>query len=155
MQNLDREIEDLLFRKEFYLLKNKLLNIDPKKKNYIFYNILGYAYQELGELEKAEVSYLKSLGLNNNFLEAKFNLAVLFYKKKFPNKAEKLFIDYIDQDKNNYLCYFNLGIINFEKKDYLKAIDFFKKTVDLKKDFYYGYHQLGLAYEKENNIERK
>jgi len=153
MQNLDREIEDLLFRKEFYLLKNKLLNIDPKKKNYIFYNILGYAYQELGELEKAEVSYLKSLGLNNNFLEAKFNLAVLFYKKKFPNKAEKLFIDYIDQDKNNYLCYFNLGIINFEKKDYLKAIDFFKKTVDLKKDFYYGYHQLGLAYEKENNIE--
>jgi predicted O-linked N-acetylglucosamine transferase (SPINDLY family) len=153
MQDLDREIEDLLFRKEFYLLKNKLLNIDPKKKNYIFYNILGYAYQELGELEKAEVSYLKSLGLNNNFLEAKFNLAVLFYKKKFPNKAEKLFIDYIDQDKNNYLCYFNLGIINFEKKDYLKAIDFFKKTVDLKKDFYYGYHQLGLAYEKENNIE--
>ena len=153
MQNLDREIEDLLFRKEFYLLKNKLLNIDTKKKNYIFYNILGYAYQELGELEKAEVSYLKSLGLNNNFLEAKFNLAVLFYKKKFPNKAEKLFIDYIDQDKNNYLCYFNLGIINFEKKDYLKAIDFFKKTVDLKKDFYYGYHQLGLAYEKENNIE--
>ena len=153
MQNLDREIEDLLFRKEFYLLKNKLLNIDPKKKNYIFYNILGYAYQELGELEKAEVSYLKSLGLNNNFLEAKFNLAVLFYKKKFPNKAEKLFIDYIDQDKNNYLCYFNLGIINFEKKEYSKAIDFFKKTVDLKKDFYYGYHQLGLAYEKENNIE--
>jgi tetratricopeptide (TPR) repeat protein len=153
MQNLDIQIEDLHFRKEFYLLKDKLLNIDPKKKNYIFYNILGYAYQELGELEKAEDSYLKSLGLNNNFLEAKFNLAVLFYKKKFPNKAEKLFIDYIDQDKNNYLCYFNLGIINFEKKDYLKAIDFFKKTVDLQKDFYYGYHQLGLAYEKENNTE--
>ena len=153
MQNLDREIEDLLFRKEFYLLKNKLLNIDPTKKNYIFYNILGYAYQELGELKKAEDSYLKSLSLNNNFLEAKFNLAVLFYKKKILNKAEELFIDYIDQDKNNYLCYFNLGVINFEKKDYLKAIDFLKKTVDLQKDFYYGYHQLGLAYEKENNIE--
>ena len=106
MQNLDREIEDLLFRKEFYLLKNKLLNIDPTKKNYIFYNILGYVYQELGELKKAEDSYLKSLSLNNNFLEAKFNLAVLFYKKKILNKAEELFIDYIDQDKNNYLCYF-------------------------------------------------
>lgn len=153
MQDLDREIQDLLFRKEFYLLKNKLLNIDSKKKNYIFYNILGYTYQELNELEKAEDSYLKSLDLNNNFLEAKFNLAVLFYKKKLLDKAEKIFIDYINQDENNYLCYFNLGIINFEKKDYLKAIDFFKKTLDLQKDFYYGYHQLGLAYEKVNNIE--
>ncbi len=153
MQDLDREIQDLLFRKEFYLLKNKLLNIDSKKKNYIFYNILGYTYQELNELEKAEDSYLKSLDLNNNFLEAKFNLAVLFYKKKLLDKAEKIFIDYINQDENNYLCYFNLGIINFEKKDYLKAIDFFKKTLDLQKDFYYGYHQLGLAYEKANNIE--
>lgn len=153
MQDLDREIQNLLFRKEFYLLKNKLLNIDSKKKNYIFYNILGYTYQELGELEKAEDSYLKSLDLNNNFLEAKFNLAVLFYKKKLLNKAEKIFIDYINQDENNYLCYFNLGIINFEKKEYSKAIDFFKKTLDLQKDFYYGYHQLGLAYEKANNIE--
>ena len=153
MQDLDIEIQDLLFKKEFYLLKNKLLNIDPKKKNYIFYNILGYAYQELGELEKAEDSYIKSLDLNNNFLEAKFNLAVLFYKKKLPNKAEKIFIDYINQDENNYLCYFNLGIINFEKKEYPKAIDFFKKTINLQKDFYYGYHQLGLAYEKDNNIE--
>jgi hypothetical protein len=36
MQNLDREIEDLLFRKEFYLLKNKLLNIDTKKKKLYF-----------------------------------------------------------------------------------------------------------------------
>ena len=85
MQDLDIEIQDLLFKKEFYLLKNKLLNIDPKKKNYIFYNILGYAYQELGELEKAEDSYIKSLDLNNNFLEAKFNLAVLFYKKKLEH----------------------------------------------------------------------
>jgi hypothetical protein len=33
MQNLDIEIEDLLFRKEFYLLKDKLLNIDPKNIN--------------------------------------------------------------------------------------------------------------------------
>ena len=77
----------------------------------------------------------------------------MFYKKKLLDKAEKIFIDYINQDENNYLCYFNLGIINFEKKDYLKAIDFFKKTLDLQKDFYYGYHQLGLAYEKANNIE--
>ena len=36
MQNLDREIEDLLFRKEFYLLKNKLLTIDPTKKIIFF-----------------------------------------------------------------------------------------------------------------------
>ena len=91
MQDLDREIQDLLFRKEFYLLKNKLLNTDPKKKNYIFYNVLGYAYQELGELEKAEDNYLKSLDLNNNFLEAKFNLAVLFYKKKITRQSRENF----------------------------------------------------------------
>ena len=153
MENFAKEIDDLLSKKEFYLLKNKLLNSDSKKKDYIFYNILGYTCQELGELEKAEESYLNSIDLNNNFLEAKFNLAVLLYKKKSYDKAEKIFIDYIARDKNNHLCYFNLGIINFEKKEYLKAIEFFKKTVNLQIDFYYGYHQLGLAYEKANNTE--
>lgn len=40
MQDLDLEIQDLLFKKEFYLLKNKLLNTDPKKKIIFFITYL-------------------------------------------------------------------------------------------------------------------
>jgi hypothetical protein len=36
LENFEKEIEDLLLRKEFYSLKNRLLSINPKKKIIFF-----------------------------------------------------------------------------------------------------------------------
>jgi predicted O-linked N-acetylglucosamine transferase (SPINDLY family) len=146
-----KEITELANKKDFFSLKNKLLAFNEEHKDHYYFNMLGYANQELGDLEEAEKNYTRSLDLDNNFLEAKFNLGCLLSKKKSYSKAEEIFLELINKNVDDYLSHFNLGIINFENAEYNKALEFFKKASDIKPNFYYAYHQLGMTYEKLNN----
>ena len=67
-----KEITELANKKDFFSLKNKLLAFNEEHKDHYYFNMLGYANQELGDLEEAEKNYTRSLDLDNNFLEAKF-----------------------------------------------------------------------------------
>ena len=138
-------------RRDFFSLKSKLLSFNEEFKDHHYFNMLGYANQELGDLEEAEKNYTKSLDLDNNFLEAKFNLGCLLSKKKSYSRAEEIFSQLINKNADDYLSHFNLGIINFENAEYNKALEFFKKASDIQPNFYYAYHQLGMTYEKLND----
>jgi len=146
-----KEITELANKKDFFSLKNKLLAFNEENKDHYYFNMLGYANQELGDLEEAEKNYKRSLDLDNNFLEAKFNLGCLLSKKKSYSKAEQIFLELINKNVDDYLSHYNLGFINFENAEYNKALEFFKKASDIQPNFYYAYHQLGLTYEKLNN----
>ena len=51
-------------------------------KDSLFYNLLGFVCDSLLDFSNAKLNYLKSLELDSNSYEAKFNLAVLYYKIK-------------------------------------------------------------------------
>lgn len=146
-----KEITDLINKKNFILAKEKLIKFD-KEKNYLYFNIFGFVLQELGEFAEAEKKYIKSYDLNKNFHEARFNLACLYFKQNFYIKAEKIFLELVNNTEVDYLSYYNLGLIKFEAKDYHSALEFFKKSTTIQIDFYNGYHQLALTYEKLRDI---
>lgn len=147
-----KEITDLINKKNFILAKEKLIKFD-KEKNYLYFNIFGFVLQELGEFTKAEKNYIKSYDLNKNFYEARFNLACLYFKQNFYFKAEKIFLELVNNIEYDYLSYYNLGLIKFEAKEYHSALDLFKKSITIQIDFYNGYHQAALTYEKLRDIK--
>jgi predicted O-linked N-acetylglucosamine transferase (SPINDLY family) len=155
IKNIDliKNITDLISRKDFISAKNKLLSFSEEEKDCYYFNMLGYVNQELKDFEEAEKNYIKSLDLNKNFLEARFNQACLLVKKKLFLKAEEIFLELIKENAEDYLSQYNLGIINFEQEKYNIALEFFKKASDIQPNFYYAYHQLGLTYEKLKNLD--
>lgn len=155
IKNIDliKNITDLISRKDFISAKNKLLNFSEEEKDCYYFNMLGYVNQKLEDFEEAEKNYIKSLDLNKNFLEARFNQACLLVKKKLFLKAEEIFLELIKENSEDYLSQYNLGVINFEHEKYNIALEFFKKASDIQPNFYYAYHQLGLTYEKLKNLD--
>lgn len=72
---------------------------------YLSYNLRGAIHTKLRSFDKARVAFQRSLELNSNAIEARFNLAELdFVEKKFP-EAEAAFrqlqIDFADYFANN------------------------------------------------------
>jgi len=150
--DLNKEIQDLISKKDFYLARDKLIKSN-QNKDYYYFNILGFVLQELGDFDGAEKNYIESQKLNKNFLEAKFNLACLFLIKKSYQESEKILLELINTNNDDYLSYYNLGILKFEKKDYNLALNFFKKASDIKINFCNAYHQIALTYEKLGNFD--
>ena len=78
-----QEIINLINLSEFK--KAKIILEDNKNQfadDYLFFTTLGYIHDHLHEYQDSELNYIKALNLNNHFYDAKFNLAVLYYKLK-------------------------------------------------------------------------
>src|SRR5690606_1459663 len=58
---------------------NDQVSKDPENKNLHYY--LGIAYNETGDIEKAEASYRKALEIDANYLDANINLGGLILNK--------------------------------------------------------------------------
>ena len=123
-------------------IKNEYLN-DP-----IFYNLLGFAYDSISKISDAKKNYLRSLELDSNFYEARFNLAVLNYKTHNYTEAEELFNHLIKVYKSDYNSYYNLGIIKYDQKKYEESIYYFTLACKIKDNFYAAYHHLAMSYEQ-------
>jgi tetratricopeptide (TPR) repeat protein len=120
------ETINLINKLEFIKAKNILEAIqDQSLKDFLFYSILGYLNDSLLEHEQAETNYLKSIKLNEEFFDAKFNLAALYYKQKKLPESEIIFLELIKKNENNFNLYYNLGLIQFDKKDYKFSIGYF------------------------------
>ena len=133
-------------KKELVILENECFD------DFAFYNLIAQICEKLGEIDEAIKNYIKSLSLNNNFFESKFNLAILYYKSKNLDQSEELFRQLIVTNKKDHNLYYNLGIIQFEKKNFSEAIFFLKKALSINSSFFLAYHQLAMIYEIQGDL---
>ncbi len=150
-----QQVIDLINKSEFNKAKTILENNKNEySKDFFFYTTFGYVNDILKEYNESEANYIRALELNNDFYDARFNLAVLYYRLKNYLKSENLFRELIKKNNKDYLSYYNLGLILFEKRDFLNSIITFRKVCDLNPKFWAAYHHLGQAYEevKEYNL---
>ena len=150
-----QQVIDLINKSEFNKAKTILENNKNEySKDFFFYTTFGYVNDILKEYNDSEANYIRALELNNDFYDARFNLAVLYYRLKNYLKSENLFRELIKKNNKDYLSYYNLGLILFEKRDFLNSIITFRKVCDLNPKFWAAYHHLAQAYEevKEYNL---
>jgi predicted O-linked N-acetylglucosamine transferase (SPINDLY family) len=144
---------DLLKSSQFVLAKELILE-DKKKYNSdpIFYNLVGFIYDQLGDFSRAEKNYLRSIKIDKSYHESKFNLGILYYKSKDLDKAKNIFLELLKEDNQDFKYYFNISIICCDQSTYEEATKYLKVCCFINPKSYEAHHQLGLAYEKIRNF---
>jgi len=147
------KVVELLNSAKFSLARDILLVDESRYSNdSIFYNLLGFTELQLGLLDKAEISYLRSIKIDNNYKDSKSNLGIVFYKKGLLKEAKKIFLELLDQDKKDFSAIYNLGVILLDEKNYEAAISYFHKAIQINPSSYECHHYLGKAYEDIKNF---
>jgi len=69
--------------------------------------------------------------------------ASIYTGQKEYDKAERIYLDLIEQKENNYKVYYRLALISSERHDYEKAIEYCQKSIDNYPDYLMGHYQFG------------
>jgi len=141
-----RDVTNLIQNFKYEQAK-KLLdqNKDQFLNDGLFFSLLGYLYDCENNYVEAEKNYLKAVDIDQDLLDAKLNLAILYLKIKNLNRSEFFFNQILDKTKN-FLVFYNFGLLQAEKKDYNKAISYFEKSYTLNNNFFPAQHHLAMAY---------
>ena len=141
-----RDITNLIQNFKYKQAKELLdQNKDQFLNDGLFFSLLGYLYDCENNYVEAEKNYLKAVDIDQDLLDAKLNLAILYLKINNLNKSEFFFNQILDKTKN-FLVFYNFGLLQAEKKDYNKAISYFGKSYTLNNNFLPAQHHLAMAY---------
>lgn len=108
-----------------------------------YYDLLGRAYQELGDIEKAEDAYIQAISLG--FYESISSLILMMCYDEEGNLTEKeMFDKYVEIgiQHNDAFCYTLRGDVTKDEYDKLSKREQIRKTEQIKADLEKGY-QLG------------
>lgn len=148
------KILQLINSEKYKEVKDELINLENSCNNdFIFYDLLAQICEKLNLQNEAISYYEKSLFINNNFYQSKYNLAILYYKLKNFNKSQELFFQIINKNKNDFNSYYNLGVIKYDQKQFSDAILFLQKAISLKKDSFISHHHLAMCYESMGKFD--
>ncbi len=120
----------MMARKEYDAAANayeKILQGEPK--NATLLNKVGVAYQQLGNLNKAERYYKKAVQSNKSFASAINNYGTVEYEKKHFGKSIGLYKKALGFHIDMATVYSNLGYAYFANKEYPQAMDTFQKAL--------------------------
>jgi tetratricopeptide (TPR) repeat protein len=122
----------LMARKEFasaVAAYAKILETDPKSPQVL--NKVGVAFQQLGDLNKAERYYKKAVHADKNFSSAINNCGTVEYEKKHFGKAITLYKKALEYHSEMATLYSNLGYAYFGNKEYPQAMSTFARALAL------------------------
>ena len=122
----------LMARKEYASAVSayiKILETDPKSPQVL--NKVGVAFQQLGDLNRAERYYKKSIHADKNFSSAINNYGTVEYEKKHFGKAITLYKKALEYHIETATLYSNLGYAYFGNKEYPEAMSTFAQALAL------------------------
>lgn len=128
-----------------YVLTN---NFKDQLKTSEELNTLGYLFEQIGDLEKAQEFYAKAIVNSPNFTLAHSNLSRIFTKRNEYNKARKHFQIVVSQQPYNFYAHFQLAKICETLSDYESALDHYKTCVEIKPSSEVSWNNIGWIYEK-------
>ena len=131
------------------------------KDSHVIHNILGASFGSIGENDKAEFHYKKSIKISPNTAITYTNYANLL---KNLGRLDESILNYkksIELNPNYYKAYNNLAIILHERGQFLDARLLYEKAIDIEEDNFLAfynignvYRDLGLVYAAIENYEK-
>ena len=122
----------------------------------IVWNILGGAYEALGELKQAIIAFKKVTELNPNYVDGYYNLGVSLQNHGNIEDAIKAYQKCISINENYAESYINLGIALRHLGKTEESIEVFTKILLIKPDFAEAYYHLvpslrGIYFKEHNS----
>lgn len=122
----------LMARKEYSQAVGAYMQILANEpKNAALMNKVGVAYQQLGDLDRSEKFYKRSMHADKKFASAANNCGTVEYEKKHYSKSIGLYNKALDLRGDLPTVYSNLGYAYFSDKQYPQALDSFQKALAL------------------------
>ncbi len=151
MVNIENEIKVLLklFNSEkFDILIGKAKKLIRKVPEYlILYNILGSAYQKIGDLELAKKTFIKGYKIDSNNIAIMNNLANVYKNIGEIELSENLFKKIIEKKPDYINAYVNYGNLKRDNNDFEIAIDLYNKALKINSQIPVVLYSLALAYQ--------
>ena len=96
--------------------------------------MLGTAYMDAGQLEKAESTLSKALSINTKAAEAYFALGEVYRQQKKYREGEKMLREGLKLHERSWQGHFTLGRLYWDMTEWVKAGREIAKTLQLKPD---------------------
>ena len=110
----------------------KAYNVSPNET--VVCNSLANQFCKLGQLDKAEMLFKRSLELDPQQINIANELAQLYHEIRKHDESIKYYQHALSIDPNNSSVLNNIGHVTRETGDIDKAIEYFKRSIDLEKD---------------------
>ena len=150
-KNLSEKIQILFNQfnaKNFDLVISKTKPLIKKNPGYvILYNLLGSAYQNIGDYNNAKTNFIEGLKLENNNIAIMNNLAMAHKNLLQYDKAQNLYDKILNLNKNYINAYVNLGNLKRDLNKFDEAIELYKKSLKINDKNPIIYYSLSLAYQ--------
>ena len=157
MSNIENEIKILLnlFNSaKFDILISKAKKLIKKAPEYlILYNILGSAYQNIGDLKLAKETFLKGYKMEPNNIAIMNNLANVHKNIGEIELSESLFKKIIEKKPDYINAYVNYGNLKRDNNDFEFAIDLYSKALKINSQIPAVLYSLALAYQGLGKFE--
>ena len=151
MNNIEDEIKVLLNlfnTAKFDVLITRTKKLIRKIPEYlILYNILGSAYQNIGDLKLAKETFAKGHKMDPSNIAIMNNLANVYKNTGEIELAENLFKKIIEKDPNYINAYVNYGNLKRDNNDFEFAIDLYNKALKIKSKLPVILYSLALTYQ--------
>jgi len=108
---------------------------------------LGNYYSKTTDLARAEANYLEAIAIDNLFIPAKINLALLYYQQGKMNQAEALFLDLVKNHPEVQNGYYYLALLYGEQKKYQEAVTLLETALSKPGGNIRILYNLGLIYQ--------
>ena len=127
---------------------SKVKKIIKKFPEYlILYNILGSAYQQIGEYNFARSTFLKAIKMDPNNITIMNNLANTHKRLEEFDQSEDLFKKIIRINPKYTYAFINYGNLKRDMNDFESAIELYKKALELESQLPVVNFALALAYQ--------
>ena len=118
---------------------------------FVFYNIIGLAYQGISNLEEAKIFFLKAIEKNPNEIGPKNNLANIYVSLGKLDEAEKLFVEILNKVKKSPVIYINYAHLKKKINDYKSALQLVERAINIDENNLEYYEELANIYQLRPN----
>ena len=155
-KNISQQIQILINQfkmKNFELVASKGNILLKKNSEYVvLYNLVGSAYQNLGDYSKAQITFINGLKLNPNNLALMNNLAMSYKNLLKYDLAEDLYLKIIKINDKYINAFVNFGNLKRDLNKFDEAIKLYEKALILSNKNPIIYYSLALAHQGLGNF---
>lgn len=120
--------------------ESKLLGVERS------YNNRGFAYSEMGQLQKAQEDFQTAISINPNYSSGFFNIGVVNFKQNNTEEALRWYNKAIAIKPDYSAAYLNRGLIFLQNDRTNEALDDFNRAIQINPWGAEAYMNRGMAY---------
>ncbi len=123
-------------------------------ENAYYQKMLANTYFHMGLLDWAIDYYVKAIEVDNDYLDARYDLGVAYYHRGCVNQAIAEYQMVLELDSNYHAAHYRIGICYHHANEFEKAIHHLVESTVITPEYVMAHYHLGVIYYKQGIYEK-